>query len=176
MCGVTVPRCRRTRHATHSLRTHISSPWSYMRLNFVPSVPFSTEPVCSLYAKLCFAVLKCTKIYSLTLPSASRCRIIRRIRDRGQQIDEPNCETVVLCVLEISTRVLEYTQCTSRFSTETRVLIVYILNLVSMRGVFFPGHPAGNSKISLHGICASTTSRIYFKYFNKTIKQISLLF
>ena len=94
-----------------------------------------------------------------------------------QLIDEPNCETAALCVLAIS-RVLGYmyTHCTSRFSRETRVLIVYILNLVSMRGVFFPGHPAGNSKVSLHGICASTTSRIYFKYFNKTIKQISLLF
>jgi hypothetical protein len=36
------------------------------------------------------------------------------------------------------------------FSRETRVLILYILNLVSMRGVFFPGHPAGNSKVSLY--------------------------
>jgi hypothetical protein len=125
-----------------------------MLLNFVPFVLISRQLVCSLNAKLCFAVLKCTKIYStsLTLPSASGCRLIRRIRDRGQLIDEPNCETIVLCVLEISTRVLEYTQCTSRFSTETRVLIVYILNLVSMRGVFFPGHPAGNSKVSLYAL------------------------
>ena len=27
-----------------------------------------------------------------------------------------------------------------------RVLIVYTLNFVSIRGVFFPRHPAGNSK------------------------------